>query len=85
MEILNFIVEEGLIMVPVLYILAEFLKPFGKMKNKYVPWILLVVSIILTPLVLKIGYTADAIVQAILITGMTVLGHQLYKQARSDE
>ena len=85
MEILNFIIDEGLIMIPVLYVLAEFIKGTEVMKNKYIPILLLAISIILTPLVLKTGYNADNIVQAILVAGATVLGNQLLKQSRSDE
>ena len=85
MEILDFIIDEGLIMIPVLYVLAEFIKGTEVMKNKYIPILLLAISIILTPLVLKTGYNADNIVQAILVAGATVLGNQLLKQSRRDE
>lgn len=85
MEILDFIIDEGLIMIPVLYVLAEFIKGTEVMKNKYIPILLLAISIILTPLVLKTGYNADNIVQAILVAGATVLGNQLLKQSRSEE
>lgn len=85
MDILNFVIDEGLIMIPVLYVLAEFIKGTEVMKNKYIPILLLAISIILTPLVLKTGYNADNIVQAILVAGATVLGNQLLKQSRSDE
>jgi len=85
MEILNFIIDEGLIMIPVLYVLAEFIKGTEVMKNKYIPILLLAISIILTPLVLKTGYNADNIVQAILVAGATVFSNELITQSRKEE
>ena len=79
MDIINFIIEEGLIMIPVLYIIGEIIKFTGILNNKWIPLTLLVFSILFTPLLLG-GFTPDNIVQAILVTGATVLGDQLIKQ-----
>ena len=79
MEIINFIIEEGLIMIPVLYIIGEIIKFTGVLNNKWIPLTLLVFSILFTPLLLG-GFTPDNIVQAVLVTGATVLGDQLIKQ-----
>ena len=79
MDIINFIIEEGLIMIPVLYIIGEIIKFTGVLNNKWIPLTLLVFSILFTPLLLG-GFTPDNIVQAILVTGATVLGDQLIKQ-----
>ena len=80
MDIINFIIEEGLIMIPVLYIIAEIIKFTGVLNNKWIPLTLLVFSILFTPLLLG-GFTPDNIVQAVLVTGVTVLGDQLIKQS----
>ena len=80
MDIINFIIEEGLIMIPVLYIIGEIIKFTGVLNNKWIPLTLLVFSLLFTPLLLN-GFTPDNIVQAILVTGVTVLGDQLIKQA----
>lgn len=80
MDIINFIIEEGLIMIPVLYIIGEIIKFTGVLNNKWIPLTLLVVSLLFTPLLLG-GFTPDNIVQAVLVTGVTVLGDQLIKQA----
>ncbi len=80
MEIINFIIEEGLIMIPVLYIIGEIIKFTGVLNNKWIPLTLLVFSLLFTPLLLG-GFTPDNIVQAVLVTGVTVLGDQLIKQA----
>ena len=79
MDIINFIIEEGLIMIPVLYIIGEIIKFTGVLNNKWIPLTLLVFSILFTPLLLG-GFTPDNIVQAVLVTGATVLGDQLIKQ-----
>ena len=80
MDIISYIIEEGLIMIPVLYIIGEIIKFTGVLNNKWIPLTLLVFSLLFTPLLLG-GFTPDNIVQAILVTGVTVLGDQLIKQA----
>ena len=80
MDIINFIIEEGLIMIPVLYIIGEIIKFTGLLNNKWIPLTLLVVSLLFTPLLLG-GFTPYNIVQAVLVTGVTVLGDQLIKQS----
>ena len=80
MEIINFIIEEGLIMIPALYIIGEIIKFTGVLNNKWIPLTLLVFSLLFTPLLLG-GFTPDNIVQAVLVTGATVLGDQLIKQS----
>ena len=80
MDIINFIIEEGLIMIPALYIIGEIIKFTGVLNNKWIPLTLLVFSILFTPLLLG-GFTPDNIVQAVLVTGATVLGDQLIKQS----
>lgn len=80
MEIINFIIEEGLIMIPVLYIIGEIIKFTGVLNNKWIPLTLLIFSLLFTPLLLG-GFTPDNIVQAVLVTGVTVLGDQLIKQS----
>ena len=79
MDIINYIIEEGLIMIPVLYIIGEIIKFTGVLNNKWIPLTLLIFSLLFTPLLLG-GFTPDNIVQAVLVTGVTVLGDQLIKQ-----
>ena len=72
MDIINYIIEEGLIMIPVLYIIGEIIKFTGVLNNKWIPLTLLIFSLLFTPLLLG-GFTPDNIVQAVLVTGVTVL------------
>ena len=60
MDIINFIIEEGLIMIPVLYIIGEIIKFTGVLNNKWIPLTLLVFSLLFTPLLLG-GFTPDNI------------------------
>lgn len=84
MEILEYIVKEGLVMIPVLFILAEIIKHTELLANKWIPLLLLGVSLGFTPLLLG-AYTPNNIVQAILVVGATVLSDQLIKQAKKGE
>lgn len=84
MELLQYIVEEGLIMIPALYILGEIIKDTELLNNKWIPIVLLIISVILTPIVIS-GYTPDNIIQAVLITGVTVYGDQMVKQLQKGE
>ena len=80
MDIISYIIEEGLIIIPALYIIGEIIKFTGVLNNKWIPLTLLVFSLLFTPLLLG-GFTPDNIVQAVLVTGVTVLGDQLIKQS----
>ena len=80
MDILNYVVKEGLIMIPVLFIIGEIVKGTELLSNKWIPLVVLIVSVGFTPLVLG-AYTADNIVQAVLVAGVTVFGNELIKQS----
>lgn len=81
MEILEYIINEALIIIPVLWILGSFLKRTPKVQDWIIPWVLLLVGVILA--VGIIGLTVDAAVQGILVAGAAVLGHQLLKQTQN--
>ena len=81
MEVMTFIIEEGIIMIPALYIIGAIIKHTDIMANKWIPLTLLVISLILTPLVIG-GFTPDNIIQSILVAGVTVFGDQLIKQSK---
>ena len=83
MDFMNYIIENALILIPVLYILGSFLKGLESIKDKYIPLVLLTISIGFS--VAIIGFSVDAIIQGILVTGVTVLGNQLIKQSKKDE
>ncbi len=70
--------EESIILVPVLWVIGMLLKRTPFMANWLIPWILMTLGIILANL--KMGFSFEAVLQGILVTGVAVLGHQLVKQ-----
>ena len=82
MEILTrFLIEEAFIMIPVLWIVIEAVKRTEKVDSKWLPLILLGLSVAFTPLVLG-GYTPNSIVQAVLVAGAEMLGYQIVDKVR---
>lgn len=75
MELLQFILEDGLEIIVFLWIIGYFFKMIKVVKHEWIPFLLLVISLLFTPFKLG-GYTADNLIQAVLITGAAVLGHQ---------
>ena len=83
-ELLNeYIVEQALIVIPVLLILGIFFKETPNFKDWLIPYALLILGIILTTSL--IGFNADAIIQGVLVTGASILIHQGYKQVKNRE
>ncbi|MGI6162033.1 MAG: phage holin family protein [Christensenellales bacterium] len=78
MDVIDYIIQEALIIIPVLSVLGVFLKSTPKIPDWLIPWILLVVSIVAAQFI--IGFGAEAFVQGVLCAGASVLGHQLVKQ-----
>ncbi|HIU35883.1 MAG TPA: phage holin family protein [Candidatus Fimenecus excrementigallinarum] len=78
MEVLDFIMEHALILVPVLNILGLIFKKTEKVPDKWIP--LLLLGFGLAGAFLLLGFHADAAVQGVLVTGVSVYGDQLVKQ-----
>lgn len=75
------IIDDAYILVPVLLILGYIIKKTPNIQDWMIPYILLFVGIIFSLLI--IGFNAHAVLQGILVTGASVLMHQLYKQAEN--
>lgn len=84
MDILNFIVEQAYVMIPVLLVVGKLLKDTTLIKDKYIPIVLLLIGVLATPLLLD-GFTVENILQGILITGVSVYGNQVFKQLKKGE
>lgn len=78
-QILEYVVGDGLVMIPALFVIGMIIKETAYIRNELIPVILLGISLALTPLLLG-GYDATNIVQAILVTGAAVLVDQTAKQ-----
>ena len=83
MEIMEFIIDEALILIPVLLILGKFIKNTPNVSNWVIPYILLILGIVLANALMGVG--VDAIIQGVLIAGAAVFTHQLIKQQREKE
>ncbi|WP_231165482.1 phage holin family protein [Clostridium botulinum] len=77
-NLMDYIVEQALILIPVLYILGIMLKGTNKIKDWTIPWILLVVGII--GAIALMGLNVNSVLQGILAAGTAVFGNQLVKQ-----
>jgi len=79
MDIMSFITEKALILIPVLYIIGMMLKNTSKIQDWSIPWILLIVGI--GSSIGLLGFNMEAIIQGVLVTGTTVYTNQLFKQS----
>lgn len=80
-ELLNeYLVQEALIVIPVLLILGKMIKETPKVKDWLIPYVLLGLGIVFT--VGLMGISVDSILQGVLVSGAAVFGHELYKQAK---
>lgn len=78
MEFINYITENALILIPVIYIIGMILKGTERIKDKYIPVILLPIGVVLSMALMGIGI--NAIIQGILVVGVSVYTNQLVKQ-----
>ena len=81
MDILKYIVEEALIVIPVLWVIGKLLKEIPKIQNWLIPWILLVIGVLATMGIM--GFTVESAIQGVLVAGASVFGHQLLKQTHN--
>ena len=78
-EILKEFLDEKLfILIPVLWVIGAIIKQTEYVKSNFIPWILVIISI--AYVFLLTGNITDALVQGIIVAGITVLAHQLVKQ-----
>lgn len=82
MNINDYILEQGFIIIPFLYISGQMIKGIDKIADKYIPFILLVFGIGFANALL--GFSAESIIQGVLLTGVTVYGNQAVKQLNKD-
>ncbi len=84
MEIMDYIIQNRLILIPVLYIIGIFIKRTQFIKDKYIPLLLLPFGIFFS--ILMGGETIiNDIIQGVLVTGATVMGDQMIKQMQKEE
>lgn len=80
MDILTYITENALILIPVLLIIGQIIKNIQKIPDKWIPLILLPIGIVGA---MALGsWTVDSAIQGVLVTGCAVYGNQIVKQIR---
>ena len=82
MEILQYITQNALVLIPVLIIIGQIIKGIEKIPDKWIPLILLPLGIV-GAMALG-GWTVDSAVQGILVTGTAVYGNQVVKQLKNN-
>ncbi len=82
MELLEYIVDKALILIPVLNILGMILKNMEKIPDNLIPLILLAFGVL--GAVALSGFSADSVIQGILVTGAAVYGNQIVKQLKKE-
>ena len=83
MEILTYIAEKAIILIPVLLIIGQILKNLEFIPDKFIPLILLPFGIV-GAMALG-GWTVESAVQGVLVTGTAVYGNQVVKQLSKKE
>ena len=74
-------IDEALVPLAIaLYILGVFLKATPKITDWYIPWILLIVSVVAANLIL--GWSMSASLEGVFACGLAMLGKQLYNQTQ---
>lgn len=77
MDFMNFIIDQALILIPVLFLIGKFLKS-SNVDDKFIPLSLLALGIILS--MLMVGFTVEGFIQGVLVAGAAVFTNELVKQ-----
>lgn len=77
-EIYQYIVKDAFILVPVLVVLGKIIKDTPYIKNWCIPYVLLLIGELLSITIM--GFTSKAIIQGILVTGVSVFSYESFKQ-----
>ena len=78
--IFGFLVEEALILIPVLMIIGKILKDLDVFRIIWLPLFLLPLGVL--GAVGLMGISIQGVIQGVLVTGMAVYGNQLFKQIK---
>ena len=81
MDLLQYLSDQALILVPALWLIGVILKSTPRVADWIIPWVLLGISI--AGAMLMFGPSVQAALQGILAAGAAVLGHQLVKQTQT--
>lgn len=82
MDFITYIVDQALILIPVLYLLGKFFK-VSSVPDKFIPMSLLLCGIVLSMCML--GINVHAFIQGVLVAGAAVFTNELITQTTKDE
>ncbi|MBO5935657.1 MAG: phage holin family protein [Clostridia bacterium] len=78
MDIITYVTENALILIPVLIIVGQIIKTVQFIPDKYIPLILLPFGVVGA---MALGeWNVQSAIQGVLVTGAAVYGNQIYKQ-----
>ena len=78
MDVLSYIVEKALVLIPALLIIGQIIKNIPSVPNWVIPLALLVPGVLGTMAIA--GWTVEGAIQGVLVTGAAVYGNQVWKQ-----
>jgi len=80
MDIAQFIKDDALVMIPILYFLGMLLKNTPQVPSWTIPYVILLGGVPLT--IFLLGFEAKSFVQGFLVSGAAVYMNNLIKQAQ---
>lgn len=83
MELLSYITDNALILIPVLLILGQIVKGIAVIPDKWIPLLLLPVGV--AGALALMGPSVHAAIQGVLVAGAAVYGNQIVKQWGKEE
>ena len=88
MDIINYIISEALVLIPVLVVIGLVIKKLEFIPDKFIPVILLPIGIagaVLLGDTSTLAAVVNSVIQGILVTGAAVYGNQIIKQLKKNE
>ena len=82
MNLMSYIVERALILIPALNDLRLIFKSIERIPDKFIPLLLLIFGI--SGSIALTGLSAESVIQGVLVTGAAVYGNQVAKQLKKD-
>ena len=83
MDFLSYITENALILIPVLVVIGQIIKNIQLIDNKWIPLILLPLGV--AGAMALGGWTIDAAIQGVLVTGAALYSNQIVKQMKTEK
>ena len=73
----EYLLDDALVVIPVLLILGKIIKETPYIKDWLIPHILLVIGIVFS--LFLVGFNVDGVIQGVLVSGASVFGYEIFK------